>query len=62
VGAVPPKVTYSSIPLDNFWTDPTVKVTTVERSWEQFVGTFGYWVPHYVNEAIRNAKRLHKLR
>jgi hypothetical protein len=60
--AVPPKVTASSVPLDNFWTNPEVKVTTVEESWTQFVGTFSYWMPHYVNETLRNAKRLHLLK
>lgn len=62
MSAVPPKVSASSIPTDNFWTDPTVKVTTVEDAFRQFVGTFGYWVPHYVNEAIRNGRRLHMLK
>ena len=60
--ARPPKVTASSIPTDNFWENPEVKVITVEDSWRQFVGTFSYWVPFHVNQTLRNAKRLHLLK
>jgi hypothetical protein len=48
--------------MENFWNDPTVRVTTVEEAWAQAFGQFTYWVPHYVNETIRNAKRLHRVK
>ena len=62
MSAVPPKVVASTAPSKNFWDNPEVSVTTVEQAWQQFVGTFGYWLPHYANETLRNAKRLHLIK
>jgi hypothetical protein len=62
VSAHPPRVTARIAESVTGTTTVFERAMTVEEAWHLLMGTIGYHIPHNMNTAVANARRLRKVR